>query len=59
MNINDLRSAVTVLAFVLFLGLMRWVWASSRRQAFEAAAQLPFDGSFEAPSGGDGERRDE
>ena len=44
MDINDIRSAVTVLGFVLFLALWRWVWAARRRAAFDAAAQLPFQG---------------
>jgi cytochrome c oxidase cbb3-type subunit 4 len=43
-DINDLRSAVTVAGFVLFLALVRWVWAARRRGAFDAAAQLPFQG---------------
>jgi cytochrome c oxidase cbb3-type subunit IV len=44
MDINDLRSAVTVAGFVLFLALVRWVWTARRRTAFDAAAQLPFLG---------------
>jgi cytochrome c oxidase cbb3-type subunit 4 len=48
MDINDIRSAVTVVCFLLFLALVRWVWASSRRAAFDAAAQLPFEGDGEA-----------
>jgi len=47
MDINDIRSAVTVLGFVLFLALVRWVWAASRRSAFDEAAQLPFVGDEE------------
>jgi cytochrome c oxidase cbb3-type subunit IV len=43
-DINDLRSAVTVAGFVLFLVLVRWVWAARRRAAFDAAAQLPLEG---------------
>jgi cytochrome c oxidase cbb3-type subunit IV len=43
-DINDIRSAVTVLGFVLFLALVRWAWAARRRDAFDAAAQLPFAG---------------
>ena len=45
--INDIRSAVTVLGFVLFLALVRWVWDARRRGAFDAAAQLPFQGDRE------------
>ena len=44
MDINDIRSAVTVIGFVLFLALVRWVWAARRRSAFDAAALLPFAG---------------
>jgi cytochrome c oxidase cbb3-type subunit IV len=44
MDINDIRSAVTVVGFVLFLALVRWVWTARRSAAFEAAAQLPFLG---------------
>jgi cytochrome c oxidase cbb3-type subunit 4 len=47
MDINDIRSAVTVMGFVLFLVLVRWVWAASRKAAFDAAAQLPFQGDRE------------
>jgi cytochrome c oxidase cbb3-type subunit 4 len=49
MDINDLRSAVTVAGFVLFLALVRWVWTARRRAAFDAAAQLPFlgEGKFD------------
>jgi cytochrome c oxidase cbb3-type subunit 4 len=44
MDINDIRSAVTLLGFVSFIALVRWVWTASRRAAFDEAAQLPFEG---------------
>ena len=44
MDINDLRSAVTLLSLVLFCGLMAWTWRPSRRRAHDAAARLPFEG---------------
>lgn len=47
MDINDIRSAVTVGGFVLFLALVRWVWDARRRGAFDDAAQLPFLGDSE------------
>jgi cytochrome c oxidase cbb3-type subunit IV len=47
MDINDIRSAVTVTGLVLFVALVRWVWAARRRSAFEAAAMLPFQGDGE------------
>ena len=42
MDVNDLRSAVTVISLLLFLALVAWTWSRSRRAAFEEAAQLPF-----------------
>jgi cbb3-type cytochrome oxidase subunit 3 len=47
MDINDIRSAVTLLGFVSFIALVRWVWTAKRASAFEAAAQLPFAGDVE------------
>jgi cytochrome c oxidase cbb3-type subunit 4 len=44
MDINDLRSAVTVIGLLLFIGLVVWVYRAPRREAFEAAARLPFVG---------------
>ena len=44
MDINDLRSAVTVLGLLLFLALVSWVYAGHRRQAYDEAACLPLDG---------------
>jgi cytochrome c oxidase cbb3-type subunit IV len=41
MDINDIRSALTLAGFVLFLALVRWVWAVRRRAAFDEAARLP------------------
>jgi cytochrome c oxidase cbb3-type subunit IV len=42
MDINDLRSIVTVLSLFLFVGIAAWTWQRSRRDAFDEAAQLPF-----------------
>ena len=48
MDINDLRSAVTVIGLLLFLALVVWVYSARRRAAFDAAARLPFDGEEES-----------
>lgn len=42
MDINDLRSAVTVVSLLLFVGLVAMTLKRSRRSEFEEAAQLPF-----------------
>lgn len=49
MDINDLRSIVTVLAFASFVGIVAWAWSGRRKAAFEEAARLPLD--EEADSG--------
>jgi len=41
-DINAYRSAITVLAMVLFVALMVWTWQRKRQSAFDEAAQLPF-----------------
>ena len=43
MDINDIRSVVTLLGLALFLGLAVWTWRPARRGAHDAAARLPFD----------------
>ena len=42
-DINDLRSIVTALSFVAFVGIVLWAWSSRRKAAFEEAARLVFD----------------
>ncbi len=42
MDINFLRSIVTVAAFVVFIGILVWACLPSRKAEFDDAAQLPF-----------------
>ena len=42
MDVNILRTAVTVLSFVAFIGIVCWAWSRRHRAAFDEAAQLPF-----------------
>ncbi len=42
MDINVLRSAVTLFAFVLFVAIVVWAYRPSRRGRFDEAAMLPF-----------------
>jgi len=44
MDMNDVRSAVTVLSLLLFIALMVWTWRPQARRDHEAAARLPFEG---------------
>ncbi len=41
MDVNDLRSAVTVLMLLCFVVIVAWALSPRRRRAFEQAAQLP------------------
>ncbi len=44
MDINDLRSLVTVVSFVTFLGIIVWAYGlKSNKKRFAEAANLPFD----------------
>lgn len=42
MDINVLRSAVTLAAFVLFIAILFWAYLPARRAQFDEAARLPF-----------------
>ena len=40
MDINDLRSLVTVLSFLCFIGICVWAYSRAAKPAFEEAARL-------------------
>jgi cytochrome c oxidase cbb3-type subunit 4 len=42
MDINDLRSIVTVISMLTFLGIVAWAWSKRNKERFDEAAQLPF-----------------
>ncbi len=42
MDINLVRSIITVVCFVTFLGIVFWAYSPARARRFEDAAQLPF-----------------
>ena len=42
MDINTLRSIVTVLTFACFVGIVLWAWSRRNQDRFEEAANLPF-----------------
>ena len=37
-----LASAMTVVSFVMFIGIVAWAWSKRRRAAFDEAANAPF-----------------
>lgn len=42
MDINTLRSVVTVVSFIVFIGIVVWAWSSRHAADFDEAARLPF-----------------
>lgn len=42
MDINDMRSVVTVVSFLTFICIVVWAWSKRNQSAFDEAAQLPF-----------------
>jgi len=43
MDLNLLRSIVTVVTFIVFIGIVIWAWSRRNQAAFEEAANLPFE----------------
>lgn len=43
MDINELRSLFTVLAFVAFMGIVWWAYSDRRKATYDEAAKLPLD----------------
>jgi len=42
MDINDLRSAFTLVSFLIFVGIVAWAWSKRNQADFDEAARLPF-----------------
>jgi cytochrome c oxidase cbb3-type subunit 4 len=53
MDINTLRSIITVLAFATFIGIVLWAYSERSKAAFDQAARLPFDEDADGIPGGE------
>lgn len=42
MDINTLRILVTIASFIVFIGIVVWVWRKRKSSDFKEAANLPF-----------------
>ena len=51
MDINLIRSVVTLISLALFLVLMFWTWKPSRKAGHEQASRLLFDGESRSDEG--------
>ncbi len=41
-DVNDLRSIVTVVSLLVFVAIWAWAWSRKNRKRFDEAAELPF-----------------
>jgi cytochrome c oxidase cbb3-type subunit 4 len=45
MDVDVLRTIVTVLAFTAFVGVVLWAYGRGSRRGFDEASRLPFAGN--------------
>jgi cytochrome c oxidase cbb3-type subunit 4 len=43
MDVNTLRTVLTVICFLVFLCIVGWAWSGANRSRFQEAARLPLD----------------
>ena len=43
MSATFVQSVWTVLAFVLFVGIVVWAWSGARKKDFEKASRMPLE----------------
>jgi len=55
-DINTLRTVLTVVSFATFVGIVLWAYSGRTRRRFEEAARLPFT-EDEGASAARGENR--
>lgn len=42
MDVNDLRTIITTISFIIFLGIVYWAYSGRQKSRFDEAANLPF-----------------
>lgn len=42
LDINDIRSIVTIVSLAVFAGICAWAWSRRNRKRFDEAAMLPW-----------------
>ena len=43
MDIQTLRISITVVAFILFVGIWLWAWSARHKARFDEAARIPLE----------------
>ena len=41
MELTTLRSLITLISFLVFIGIVVWAWSGRNRERFDEAARLP------------------
>ena len=42
-DVNILRTILTVVSFLIFMGIVAWAWSGARRERFGEASRLPLE----------------
>ncbi|MBL8484355.1 MAG: cbb3-type cytochrome oxidase subunit 3 [Rhodocyclaceae bacterium] len=59
MDMGTLRSIVTVVSFLCFLGIVFWAYSAKNRKSFEEAGRIPLMEDDDLPAGSSGPNRDQ
>jgi cytochrome c oxidase cbb3-type subunit 4 len=51
MDLNDVRSLVTLISLAVFLGIVAWAYAKRNQQRFEELGQLPLQDDVQPSQG--------
>jgi cytochrome c oxidase cbb3-type subunit 4 len=43
MDLNDIRTVMTVVAFLTFIGIIVWAYSSKRKHSFDEAARMALE----------------
>ena len=58
MELNELRTLITLLSFIVFAGIVFWAYSGKQKARFEEAANLPFiDDELPAATNADASRK--
>lgn len=51
MDINTLRTLLTLVCFAVFVGIVLWAYGGARRERFAEAARVPLLDDADTPAG--------
>jgi cytochrome c oxidase cbb3-type subunit 4 len=56
MDINIIREAITVISFIIFVGILAWAYGKGSKRGFDQAALIPFQESDDPAEHAKGEK---